>query len=423
MDIKQCYIGFKPLLDTGAIVDALTNDPPDCRWRLIRDIYRLADQEDSYDLTLKIQDRLNQVQDFRIQSRLILALHALRNPVYAEGYVLVKGKGAFHESDLKSITLRGEPRNLYLRQMSLCPVVDFHVHPQLPDMKLFVDMRLADVSIGVILATDTDPSDLDRTSIRDSLYRNYASCNQSRWLNFEQILSHLRVNLYSNTHVTNKDLAAWVDDYPGILYGFGSVNLSKDRTYVARKLEEIASLGLRGVNLLPYAQFFNPSENDNIDLLFKYCRATDSIVVSHSGCGKGPFDILELSRDSNPKLWEPVLRKYPDVPLVLSHCGSFSAFIPGIWLCEALKLGKDFRNVYADISAVEWVLENDTIVREIRKTITFDRILFGTDYPWPLASGVSLACLVSSIRANRHLTEKEKRKVLGENAIRLLGIA
>ncbi|MGC8659153.1 MAG: amidohydrolase family protein [Desulfomonilaceae bacterium] len=419
MDAKH-YIGFEPLVDAGAIVDALTNAPPDCCWRLIRDLYRLADHQNCFDLTLRIQNRLRESTDLLIRRRLALALNALKTPICPDGYVVVRGKGAFLETDLKSNNPHRYGLDLYHRRENLCPIVDFHVHPQLPDMKLFVDMKLADVSVGVIRATDTDPSDLDRPSIRERLARDYATCAQSRWISFEKIISHFKASLHASTHVTNSDLGAWIDDYPGILFGFGSVNLSKDRQYVEKKLEELGALGLKGINLLPYAQFFNPSENDNIDLLFEYCRATRSIVVSHSGCGRGPFDILELSGNSNPKLWEPVLRRYPDVPLVLSHIGSFSAFVPGIWLWEALKLGKDFRNVYADFSAAEWVLESATIVREIRKTITFDRILFGTDYPWPLMSGLSLACLVSSIRANRHLTEKEKRKVLSQNAIRLL---
>ncbi|MGA8833965.1 MAG: amidohydrolase family protein [Desulfomonilaceae bacterium] len=418
---KNHYIGFAPLADLDQMLDALVHDPPDFRWGLIRNVCRLGDPKDRYELALKIEDCLGEIQDFTTQSRLFLALKALRNTTGAEGYFLVKGVGAFRESDLKSEKFGGpyEPPQPN-HEMNFHPVVDFRIHPQVPDMKLFVDMRRAGVSRGVILATDTDPADLDRPSIKDSLYKDYSSCAQSRWLNFGQIMKHLRSNLYSNTHVTNKDVAAWLKDYPEILFGFGSVNLSKERYYVEEKLDQIGKLGLRGVNLTPYSQFFNPAENQNVDLLFQYCRSMECVVVSHSGCGMGPFDILELSRNSNPILWEPILKKYPDVPLVLAHCGSYSEFLPGIWLHEALSLGKNFRNVYGDFSAVEWILDSAAIVKEIRKTITFDRIFFGTDYPFPLASGMGPACLVSSVRANRHLTEKEKHKVLGENAIKLL---
>jgi predicted TIM-barrel fold metal-dependent hydrolase len=87
-----------------------------------------------------------------------------------------------------------------------------------------------------------------------------------------------------------------------------------------------------------------------------------------------------------------------------------------------LQLGKQYRNIYADLAAVNWLLDREVVVKEIRKTIGFDRVLFATDYPASLASGMSLAYIVSGLKANTNLSEKEKRKVLGENAARLLGI-
>ena len=118
-----------------------------------------------------------------------------------------------------------------------------------------------------------------------------------------------------------------------------------------------------------------------------------------------------------------LVKKYPDVPLVLAHFGAYSSQIPGIWLHEAMQLGGKYRNVYADLAAVNWLLDREEVVKEIRKTIGFDRVLFATDYPQPQYWGVSLAYLVGRLRVNSYLTEKEKRKVLGENAARLLGIA
>jgi predicted TIM-barrel fold metal-dependent hydrolase len=85
-------------------------------------------------------------------------------------------------------------------------------------------------------------------------------------------------------------------------------------------------------------------------------------------------------------------------------------------------MGKKFKNVYADLAAVDWLLDREMVVNEIRKTIGFDRIVFGSDYPLPLTAGVNLAYLVSGLKANSLLTEREKRKVLGENARQLLGI-
>jgi len=420
MKAKESYIGFPPLSDVDRIVEALVHDPPDVRWRVVRDLFRIDDPKAVEELVSRLHPHLSEIEDFRVRFRITIALQALLHTSRTEGYTLVKARGALSETDLEAY-LGGNPEPA-LSGNHFTPVVDFHIHPKIPDLRFFVDLRQAGVTHAVILATDTDPSDPDRPDIREDLRKAYAGCVQSHRVPFEKILGQIRSSLYSPTHVTNQDVADWERDYPGILHGFGSVNLSKDKNYVEEKLEEIDRLKLRGIKLLPNSQFFNPSENENVQLLFDYCRQSGSIVLSHTGCGAGPFEILELSQNAHPALWEPVLRKYPEVPLVLAHCGSYSSFIPGIWLYEALQVGKKFRNVYADLAAVEWILDREMVVKEIRKTIGFDRILFGTDYPLPLTAGVSLAYLVSGIRANILLTEKEKRKILGENAAQLLGM-
>jgi predicted TIM-barrel fold metal-dependent hydrolase len=419
MQTSESYIGFPPLPDQPDMVTALLNVPPDVRWRLVRQLFRIKKQQDREDLIQALQPWLYKVEDFRVKDRITLALQALHRPLNVKDYVLVGKKGAFRPSELEA----SEPEKIGESAIpNFFPVVDFHIHPKTPDLKFFADMREAGITRGVILATDTDPNDVDRPEIRRMLEEAYSRSSQSSRIPFESILKHIRSSLHSPTHVTNQDVADWVRDYPDMLIGFGSVNLSKDHDYVERTLETLEGQDMKGLKLLPHTQFFNPSDNENMDLVFDYCCQTGSIIMSHSGCGYGPFEIPELSRNAHPNLWEPFLVKYPDVPLVLAHFGSYSNEIPGIWLLEAMQLGKKFRNVYADLAAVDWLLDRENVVQEIRKTIGFDRILFATDYPHSLASDVSLAYIVSGIKTNTHLTPKEKRKVLGENAARLLKI-
>ncbi len=422
MKQKRCYVGFPPLPSREQIVHALVSDPPDVRWRVVRDLFRIEDTEAVEDLIGRLDAYLNDLEDFRVKYRVTIALQALHHPDRCEDYVLVKGKGAFPEEELNLPSREPGEIPEISSEPNFFPVVDFHIHPKMPDRRFFSDMKEAGVSHAVILATDTDPHDVDRPEIVDRVRKNYEGTVHCQRLPLDRMLRQIRASLYSPTHVTNHDVADWAKDYPEQLIGFGSVNLSKDRAYVEEKLEEVKRLKLRGIKLLPYSQFFDPSENENVGLLFEYCREYGWIVLSHSGCGAGPFEILELSRDANPALWEPVVKKFPDVPLVLAHCGAYSTHVPGIWLQEAVQLGKKYRNVYADLAAVDWILDREIVVKEIRKTIGFDRILFGTDYPLPLTAGVSLSYLVGSIKANRFLTDKEKRRVLGGNAVRLLNI-
>ena len=420
MQTSESYIGFPPLPDQADIVTALLNDPPDVRWRVVRQLFRIKDRQYREELIQALQPSLYEVDDFRVKYRITLALQALHRPLNVKDYVLVKEKGAFKPTEVDTFGIEKTGESAI---PNFFPVVDFHIHPKTPDLKFFADMREAGVTHGVILATDTDPNDVERPKIRNMLKEAFSGTTQSSHMPFESLLKHIKSGLHSPTHVSNQDVADWVRDYPDILIGFGSVNLSKDRAYVERTLEALERMNMRGIKFLPQAQFFNPSDNENMALVFDYCRRTGSIIMSHSGCGTGPFEIPELSQNANPNLWEPLLAKNSDVPLVLAHFGSYGKEIPGIWLFEALQLGKKYRNVYADLASVEWLLDHENVVQEIRKTIGFDRILFGSNYPHSLATDVNLAYIVSGIKANTNLTPKEKRKVLGENAARLLSIA
>lgn len=417
MQQQDIYIGFPPLPDKQAIIDALLNDPPEVRWRTVRQLFLIKDIQAREELIQALQPHLKAADHWRLQYRLHLALQALHRPLNVPGYHLVKGKGAFKASSAKPLEEQIDPTPF---KNPLFPVVDFHIHPKTPDLKFFADMHAAGVTHGVILATDTDPEDVERPQVREQLKTAFQRSQASSRLDFEKLLRHIKKSLYSPTHVTNQDVADWVRDYPDILIGFGSVDLSKDQAYVRRTLDEIAQLKLKGLKFLPHSQFFNPADNEHMPMIFEYCRQTGSIILSHTGCGPGPFEIIELSHNAHPSLWEPWLKKYPQVPLVLAHAGAYSTEVPGIWLFDALQLGKTFPNVYIDLAAVDWLLDREMVIKEIRKTIGFNRVLFATDYPLPLSAGVNWGYIVAKIKANANLTPKEKHKILGKNAAKLL---
>jgi predicted TIM-barrel fold metal-dependent hydrolase len=418
MQQQESYVGFPPLPDKHAIVESLLNDPPEVRWRTVRQLFQIKDVADREALIEALQPHLKAADNWRLRYRLHLGLQALHRPVNISDYRLVKGKGAAKISGAQSLE---EPPFPF--KSPFFPVVDFHIHPKMPDLKFFADMHAAGVTHGVILATDTAPQDVERPEVRAQIKAAFERSPSAGRMNFESLLRHIQKSLYSPTHVTNQDVADWVADYPEMLTGFGSVDLCKDQAYVRRTLDEIEHLKLKGLKFLPHSQFFNPSDNEHMPMIFEYCRQTRSIILSHSGCGPGPFEIIELSQNSHPCLWEPWLKKYPQVPVVLAHAGAYSTEIPGIWLFDALQLGKTYPNVYIDLAAVDWLLEREMVIQEIRKTIGFDRVLFATDYPLPLSAGVSWAYTVERIQANSNLTSKEKHKIFGQNAVRLLGLS
>lgn len=421
------YYGFPALPPRQEIIDALIHDPPDIRWRWIREMLRIEDPGELAEFRDDIQTSMNQMDvslDWRVALRLRLALDATQRPVRVKGYVIVNGKGAIKTAELESSGYYyPEQTNAYSPAVNVFPVVDFHVHPKIPDLKMLSDMHKAGVSHAVLLATDTDPANLDRPEIIDRIRFQYSRFTHPRKMPLEEVLDAIRAGLYTQTHVTNRDVADWVATYPEMLIGFGSVDPCKSKEYVQEKLAEIESLNFRGIKLLPYSQFFNPAENENLTLLFEYCRRTGSIILSHTGCAAGAFELPELSENSRPEHWKPLATRYPEVPIVLAHFGAYSTLKPGIWFREALELMKNCRNVYADISAADHVLEDAAKVDQIRKEACFKQVLFATDYPGPLYHGISTQRIVEGITHNSLLSESEKRMVLGGNAGRLLGIA
>jgi predicted TIM-barrel fold metal-dependent hydrolase len=425
MTQHESYFGFPALPPRNEVIEALIHDPPDIRWRWIRAMLRIEDPRELDLFRDGIQTRMSELNtflDWRVALRLRLAIDAIQRPVRVKGYALVKGKGAFKIDELEGAGYPRESAGIILPHVDFFPVIDFHVHPKIPDLKFLSDLRKAGVSHAILLATDTDPANLDRPEIIDRIRLQYSRFTHPRKLPLEEILGGIRSGLYTQTHVTNQDVADWVATYPEMLIGFGSVDPCKSKEYVQEKLAEVERLNLKGIKLLPYSQFFNPAENENLTILFDYCRRTGSIVLSHSGCAAGAFELPELSENSRPELWKPLATRYPEVAIVLAHFGAYSTQQPGIWFQDALSLMQCCPNVFADISAADYLLEHVETVNQIRKVNCFKQVLFATDYPGPLYHGISTQRLVDGIKHNPLLSESEKRMVLGENSRKLLGI-
>jgi predicted TIM-barrel fold metal-dependent hydrolase len=202
--------------------------------------------------------------------------------------------------------------------------------------------------------------------------------------------------------------------------GFGSVNPNKDKKYVEAKLEEISALGLKGIKMLPTLQLFSPLENKNFERICRYCEKEKRILLYHTGCDPGPWEIPELSEDANPKYLKPILQSYKPT-IVLAHAGSYSAYKPGIWFEEAMELAKEFDNVYFDSAAVSSFIYSEKILKRIKEEIGTDRLLFGSDYPAVYGSNIEYE--VSVIKNCKYLNQEEKANILGLNAAKILGLS
>ncbi|MFW9854237.1 MAG: amidohydrolase family protein [Candidatus Thorarchaeota archaeon] len=301
-------------------------------------------------------------------------------------------------------------------------VIDTHVHPirsLVTEKSLIDEVRKAGINKAVLLALDLDVEAITndeklKYEIINNLLEYSLFIDAFKLIRaMEQIL---RMGLTSNSFV-----ADIVNANPEFFIGFGSVNPSKDSSYIKEKLVEIEKLGLRGIKLIPTLQFFNPAKNKNIKLIFRYARERDWPILIHAGGDPGPFEIptLKCVKDSHPKNWRKHVRKTKN-KIIFAHLGCYGRIDHDSWFSETTNLAKNNPNIYLDTSAVTYHLEDPGIVEHIRQTCGFRKILFGTDTP--VVQGTSMRHSLDVIKNSPVLTPNEKRLILGENAKALLKI-
>jgi predicted TIM-barrel fold metal-dependent hydrolase len=305
--------------------------------------------------------------------------------------------------------------------------MDFHVHPFVHETEILNEMKRAGVDSATLLAVDADPSDVEKPRIKSRMRKRHLESslgfNTSR---FESVEDEVRrffqqlVKQFPELKSSNQEIADIIKRNPNKFIGFGSVNPNRDEEYVEKKLLEINALGLKGIKMLPTLQFFSPTENKNFERICEYCERNKKVLLYHTGCDPGPWEVPELSEDANPKYLKPVLESYSPI-IVLAHAGSYSAYKPGIWFEEALELGKDFGNVYFDSAAVSNFIFSEKILKRIREELGLERLLYGSDYPVVFESDMTYE--VNVVKSCKHLNEDEKKNILGLNAARILNLS
>jgi len=298
-------------------------------------------------------------------------------------------------------------------------IIDVHIHPfaLLTEDHLLTELNNAGVEVGVLLALDVDPKDLDRPQTKEMVSNRLL---EMYFWDAKEVMAELKTFL-EMVKTENEEVASLVKRHPDRFIGFGSIDLSKSQAYVEEKIKEIDRLNLKGIKLIPTLQFFNPVEaREKMEKVFKFCEKKGKIVTYHAGCDPYVWEEPHFSQDANPKYLKPILEDFEGVKVIVAHMGCYSAKVPAIWMDEALELGKKHENVWFDIAAVTYLVTRENFVQKIRETVGMDRVLFGSDYP--AVQGVSIKMMIDDVKESRYLTETEKEKILGLNAIELLDL-
>ena len=310
-------------------------------------------------------------------------------------------------------------------------IVDFHLHLPLSmaggDVHRALNLLLgemddAGVDVAVAIAIEASPEVVRRNvtpeklrnAIQPLLYDWRALGHPSLYNAMvrprEALEDHLR--LVERHLARSEDVARAAAASGGRVLAVASYcRLNSIEEYIER-LERIASMGpLIGVKIYPTFHFLRP-DDPSLEPLYDYMESRGLILIVHTGCDPGIWELPALCTKASPRYLEPVARRHRDLIIVAAHMGSYSYLFPGIYFADAIRLARGNDNVYLDTSA--------TTLHQVRIALNKlgpEKLLYGSDYPY--FEGLHMKDIVEAYLAFR-VSESVKERILHLNAEEIL---
>ena len=183
----------------------------------------------------------------------------------------------------------------------------------------------------------------------------------------------------------------------GKFTGLGT--LHPDSENIEADVNEIISLGLKGVKLHPDIQQFKIDDYRMLKI-YELCEGRLPILM-HTGDHRYDY--------SNPNRMIPILDIYKNLTVIGAHFGGWS-----VWEEATQKLSK-YKNFYVDCSSSLYAMTPKK-AKELIMAYGTKRVLFGTDYPmWEPETEVERFMQID-------LTEKQREDILYNNTAKLFNI-
>jgi len=176
----------------------------------------------------------------------------------------------------------------------------------------------------------------------------------------------------------------------------------------ADHLSQAAEQGAKGIKVHPVLQGFFPGD-PRMQEIYSLCEELELTVLSHSGTTRTAPQLAD------PFAFSAVMKDHPRLHLLLAHLGGAS------WH-QVRDFAAAFPNVSFDLcEIIAWTGAPGAPTADelalLIKDIGADRVLFGTDFPW-----YDLGRTIDQLMDLPHLSDEERRGILGENAIRRMGL-
>ena len=203
------------------------------------------------------------------------------------------------------------------------------------------------------------------------------------------VISQLSVNMVQD----NTAVSEAIKKFPDRLLGFAHINPGDPDAALKELDRSINALGLIGVKMHSNFDHFVPWDERVLRIMEKI-QDYRLPVLFHTG--------EELAR---PLQIAYVAKQFPKIPVILGHMGLWVAI-------ESIPAAKLSENVYLETSIQGEMPALEEAVIELG----VERILFGTDIPF------STYRIEFSKIESLEISEEDKKKILGGNAARILGI-
>ncbi|MBQ7585798.1 MAG: amidohydrolase [Desulfovibrionaceae bacterium] len=203
----------------------------------------------------------------------------------------------------------------------------------------------------------------------------------------------------------NKSVLEFVQAYPQKFVGFWGIDPHKKRAALEEMEHVVKDLHMKGIAIDPYLAHIPASEARFYPL---YTRCVDlgiPVFITMAPPPQVPGAILEYA---DPRDVDKVARDFPELTIIMSH-GGYPFVNEAIYTCLRNA------NVYMDISEYERAPMIEVYTRAMNDLIP-DKVIFASAHPF--------VELKDALEAYKQfpLKEEVRRKVMYENAKRILGL-
>lgn len=165
---------------------------------------------------------------------------------------------------------------------------------------------------------------------------------------------------FTEGYFNNEDILGYVEENPERLIPFCAVNPWNGQEALD-DLEECLKKGFKGVKLHPTLCGFPLSNQKLVNPIFEIVQSYGGVVIVH-----GSADLYNC-----PLEFDRMARRFPQVPLIMVHCGFF-------WEWElAIEVAMENDNLYLETSRVPG-FETNKIIQKLGG----DKVIWGTDGPF-----------------------------------------